>query len=314
MPDVPVTVNENEIPWGINERGDLLIDGVVVEKNQNFQGETIEEETDETVPDRKNAVVEGEEAKPGLVPAKEPEEVKPPEVPPEPVKITEKQKFKLMVRGEFQEREYTNDELIARLQMAESYGIRNDELREKHKKIEPFLHVFDRPDFKEWLETKVQVGEITPPSQSAPPANEDVIRYRLRSQEPEFADIRSQMVAWAATLPDSEADILNNSHKAFVDAYDHFKSTRKTVAPAAPPIPTAPNKTIDKAIAAKEVIKAQARVEGPGDAPQEVDPAKEWHKEERRLKRAVQGGEKFVVYNGQRMPADVAWVMHRTET
>ena len=313
MPDVPEKTNENEIPWSINERGDLLIDGVVVEKNQNFQGE-IPEEEDESVPDRKNAVVEGEDVKPEVVPAKEPEEVKPAETSPGPVKITEKQKFKLMVRGEFQEKEYTNDELIARLQMAESYGIRNDELREKHKKIEPFLHVFDRPDFKEWLESKVQVGEIQPPSQSAPPANEDVIRYRLRAQEPEFGEIRSKMVAWAATLPDSEAEILNNSHKAFVDAYDHFKSTRKTVAPAPAPIPTVPNKVVEKAIAAKEVIKAQARVEGPGDAPQEVDPGKEYAKEERRLKRAVQGGEKFVIYNGQRMPADVAWVMHRTET
>jgi hypothetical protein len=196
--------------------------------------------------------------------------------------------------------------------MAESYGIRNDELREKHKKIEPFLHVFERPDFKEWLESKVAVGEIPPPAAPTQPTSADVIRYRLRAAEPEFNEIKSRMVAWAATLPDGEQDILNSDHKAFVDAYDHFKATRKapTTAPT-PPAPVVPKKEVEKAIANKEVAKANARVEPPGGATEEVDPGKEWHKVDRYLMKAVKNGEKYVTYKGQRMDAETAWVMHR---
>ncbi len=305
--------NPNEITWGRNERGDLLIDGVVVEKNPHFLGDATSEvpQDDDTPEPVVNAAVEGAQAEPAKAPEPEPEKAPEPPPPPDPPKISEKQKYKLMIRGELQEKEYTNDELVARLQMAESYGLKNDELREKHKKIEPFLHVFDRPDFKEWLESKVAMGDIPAPTPPPAPASEEIIRYRLRTQEPEFGEIRSQMIAWAATLPDAEAEILNNSHKAFNDAYDHFKSTRKTPAAAPPPPPVVPKKEVEKAIAAKEVIKEQARVEPPGGAPEEVNPKREWEKEDRRLRRAVREREKWVMYQGKRMDAEAAWIMHR---
>lgn len=308
MPD-PVIEDPNVIHYGVNKRGDFVIDGTVVEKNLHFQGDaTSEVPEDDVVEDRTNKAVEGQVAEPSKEPAPEPVPEKAAE--PDPPKIPEKQKYKLMVRGEFQEKEYTQDELIARLQMAESYGIRNDELRQKHQKIEPYLHVFERPDFKEWLESKVAVGDIPAPS-PPPTPSEDVIRYRLRTQEPEFEEVRTQMVAWAATLPDKEAEVLNSSHKAFVDAYDHFKSTRKSPA-ATPPSSPAVKKDVEKAIAAKEVIKQQARVEPPGGASQDTpDPHKAWVKEDRRLQAANRKGERWVIYDGKRMEADVAWLMHR---
>lgn len=307
MPDTP----EKEAPanswdWGTNERGDLLIDGVVVEPNTNFQGD-VPDDT-ETVDDRKNAVVEGEEAPAATVPEPEPEKAAEPAS--EPAKITEKQKYKLMVRGEFVEKEYAHDELVARLQMAESYDLRNDELRQKHRKIEPFMHIFERPDFKEWVEGKMAVGDIPSPTQPEPVSNKDVIEYRLRTIDPEFAEINQKMVAWAATLPDQEAEILNRDHASYVRAFDQFKAAKKSVPAAAP---TIPKREVERSIAAKEVIKAQARVEPPGGAEAEPpDPQKEWAKVDRQLKKAVQGREKYVIYNGQRMDPEMAWVMHRT--
>ena len=305
---------KGDFTYGINERGQLVMDGVVIESNLNTYGgdATSEVPVEEEVPDRKNAAAEGEAVVPEKAP--EPEPVKAPEPPPEPPKIPEKLKFNIKVRGEFQEKEYTPDEIIARLQMAESYGIRNDELREKHKKIEPFLHVFERPDFKDWLESKVAVGDIPPAPTSSTPANEDVIRYRLRAEDPEFQEIRAKMAEWAATLPDQEADILNTSHKAFVDAYDHFKSTRKAPASAVPPTPVVvPKKEVEKAIANKEVIKQQARVESPGGAApvEDEDPKRAWEKEDRRLQKAVRSRERHIMYLGRRMDPEDAWIMHR---
>ena len=311
---MPDEKKQGEFTYGVNEKGQLLMDGIVIESNLNtYGGDTTSEVPVEDVTDRTNAAVEGEEAEPKKAP--EPEPVKAPEPPPEPPKIPEKQKYQLKIRGEMQEKEYSKDEIVARLQMAESYGIRNDELREKHKKIEPFLHVFERPDFKEWLESKVAVGDITAPAETIQPSNADVIRYRLRAQEPEFQEIRNQMSEWAATLPDQEADILNSDHKAFVDAYDHFKNMRK--APVAAPPPSAPvlipKKEVEKAIANKEVIKQQARVEPPGGATplEEEDPKRAWEKEDRRLQKAVRSGERSVTYLGRRMDPEDAWVMHR---
>lgn len=316
MPD-----SENEIKWGRNERGDLLIDGTVVERNPNFVGDVTSElpdDDEETVPDRTNAAVEGKEAEdapPVKVPEPEPEKTEAATDATEPPSISEKQKYKLLVKGQWVEKEYGKDEIVARLQMAESYGIRNDELREKHKKIEPFLHVFDRPDFKEWLQTKVDTGEIPQPAPPAPPPSEEIIRYRLKTQDPEFTEIRSEMVAWAATLPDAEAELLNSNYSAFNQAYDHFKAQRRAKTSFPPPSPVAvpQKKVVEKAIAAKEVIKASARVEGPGGDVPEPSPAKEWEKEYHRLRRAVREGEKWVNYKGRRMAADAAWVMHRLE-
>lgn len=305
--------DDNEITWGVNERGDLLIDGIVVEKNTRYYPPDFEpKDEDDTPQGQVNAAVEGQSAEPDKAPEPEPV-VEPP--PPEPAKISEKQKFKLMVRGEMQEREYSTDELVARLQMAESYGLKNDEIREKYKKVEHLIPIAERPDFKEWLQAKVEMGEIQAPAPAPMPDSTDVIKYRLRTQEPEFNEIRQQMIAWAATLPDEEAELLNNSHRAFVDAYDHFKTiSKRTTLPPAPaaPAPVVPKKDIEKVIAAKEVIKKEARVEPPGDAPVEVDPNEKWEKEDRRLRNAVRRGEKFVHYNGKRMEAEVAWVMHRT--
>ena len=304
--------NPNEIKYGVNERGDFVIDGIVVDRNPHFYGDVTSEVPieDDASEGKENAAVEGESA----VPAPPP--LAPVDTPPapEPPKIPEKQKYKLMVRGEMKEKEYSNDEIVARLQMAESYDLRNDELRKKHKEIEPFLHVFERPDFKEWLETKVQVGEITPPSPPPPPAGDEVVRYRLRTQDPEFSEIKSQMIAWAATLPDNEAEIINTNYRAFNEAYDHFKATRQkpTGVVTTQPLIAEHKREIDKVIAQKEVVKQQARVEPPGGAPVEVDQSKEWQKVDRQLQRAVQSGEKAVLYKGKRMDPEVAWIMHRT--
>jgi hypothetical protein len=283
----------------------VLLDGVVVESNRN------------TYADIYKDVPEEEEPEPVAEPKKaaEPERPKapetPPEPPPEPAKISEKQKFKLMVRGEWQEKEYSQDEMIARLQMAESYDLRNDELRKKHREIEPFVHLFERPEFKAIIEEKIATGELPAPTPPPPVQGDEVIRYRLYTQDAEFKEIHSQLLAWSATLPPAEMEILNTSHKAYNDAYSHFKANRK--ASAAPVVTTpVPNKAVEKAIANKEVAKQLAKVEPPGGAtPEEGDPKRAHEKEDRRLRNAVKNRERQVVYKGRLMDPEDAWIMHR---
>lgn len=304
-----------DFTYGVNNKGQIVMDGVVIESNLNTYGgdatSEVPEDDDDTPKDRTNAQVEGKAAEPEKVP--EPTPVKPAEPIAEAPKIPEKQKFKLMLKGELLDKEYTNDELVARLQMAESYGIRNDELRQKHRELEPFVHLFQKPEFKAIIQEKMATGELPAPPEAPQASISELARYDLYKHDPDFDSIRLKIAEWADTQSVSVAERLNNSHKDFNDTYDQFKLRMKQSAPQAQPVAlVVDKKTIDKSIANKEVLKSQARVESPGGATQvEDDPKRAWEKEDRRLQNAVRSRERFTVYLGRRMDPEDAWVMHR---
>lgn len=300
-----------EFTYGRDDHGNLLIDGVVVDKHN----ETAVVDEDEEPEGAQNAVVEGKEVPPGKEAAPEP----PPKAPaPEPPKPTDKQKFKLKVQGEEFEREYTNEELVSRLQMAEDYQKKTMQLAEDRRKIEPFMPIIDKPEFKQWLGEQVEAGVLEAPRIEPPPSPEDVIGFRIREHEPEFKDIQLAMSEWAATLPVYEAKILNSNPKVFNDTYDRFKAARKAmmdkVSPPHPPQPepakTDP-KTLEKILQSKETSKEKARLETPGGTPPEVDPMKEWRKIDRELRKAVQDNLPQVKYKGRWVEPATAWAWHR---
>ena len=301
----------SDFTYGKDQQGNLLLDGVVVERNPFADAYEVPEDAEEPA-GGPNSAVEGEE------PEAEPEEepAKPVEEPtPEPPAEPEKYKFSLKVHGEQIEQELTREQLIAKLQLSEDYTKKTQALAEERKRIEPYLPIIDKPEFKEWLDTQVQIGAIEAPAQPPPPAPEDVMGYRLRAQDPEFQDIKDAMVEWAATLPQHEAGFIDNNHRVFNVTYDRFKAARGTKAQPVPtpaPATKADPEVIKKSIAAKEVAKASARVESPGGQAPDVDPSREWKRTDRELQRAVRDGEKFVFYKGKRLDADVAWVLHRS--
>ena len=307
-PATPEKGTDGTFTYGRDSRGNLLLDGVIVERNPYADAYEVPEE--EEPKGEENAAVEGEEAKTAPV---EPEPEKPPE--PEPPKAPEKLKFTLKVHGEQIERELTKEELTTRLQLAEDYTRKTQSLAEERKKIEPFLPIIEKPEFKEWLDTQVQLGTIEAPKAPPPPAPEDVVGYRLRTQEPDFKEIQSAMVEWAATLPQHEAGFINDNHRVFNEVYDRFKAAKGAKAqPKETPAPVAQAdpELLKKAIAAKEVAKTVAKVEPPGGQPEEVDPSREWKRINRELQKAVKANDKWVTYKGQRMQADVAWVLHNS--
>jgi len=310
-PATPEKGTAGDFTWGKDSQGNLLLDGVVVERNQFADAYEVPDAEEEPA-GGPNSAVEGEEPK--TEPEAEPTEpVKSPE--PEPPKPPERLKFTLKVHGEQIERELTKEELTAKLQLAEDYTKKTQSLAEERRKIEPFLPIIEKPEFREWLDSQVQLGVIEAPKPPSPPAPEDVMGYRMRTQEPDFQEIQSAMVEWAATLPQHEAGFINDNHRVFNEVYDRFKTAR--TAKAQPlPTPAAPvqadPKILERAIAAKEVAKANAKVEPPGGQQEEADPRREWKRIDRELQRAVRSGERFVRYKGQRMDADVAWVLHRS--
>ena len=192
------------------------------------------------------------------------------------------------------------------------------QLAEDRRKIEPFMPIIEKPEFKQWLGEQVELGTIEAPRTAQPPSPEDVIGFRMRQQEPEFADIQLAISEWAATLPVYEAEILNSNHRAFNDAYDRFKSVKKArvleATPPPPPLlaPVKPDpKVMEKNLQAKEISKDVARLETPGGTPPEVDPMKEWRKMDRELRKAVRDGVPQVRYQGRWVDPDVALCHHR---
>jgi len=309
-PATPDKGTAGDFTYGKDSHGNLLLDGVIVERNQYADAYEVPDEPEEPE-GGPNAAVEGEAAK---ADTPEPEPVKTEE--PKPPVVPATLKFTLKVHGEQSERELTRDELTAKLQLAQDYTKKTQALAEERRKIERFLPIIEKPEFKEWLDTQVQLGAIEAPKPPPPPAPEDVMGYRMRTQEPDFKEIHSAMVEWAATLPQHEAGFINDNHRVFNDVYDRFKTAR--VAKAQPvqtpaPLVQADPKVIEKAIAAKEVAKDTARVEAPGGQAPDMDPNREWKRVNRELQKAVRGREKFVMYKGRRMDAEVAWVMHNTE-
>ena len=293
--------------FGRDKEGNLLVDGTIVEK----RGEIIDEEE-----------VAEEEPKEEAKPAKKEVVKEPPPVaqepPPEPPK-PEKQKFKLKVQGEELEQELTQEQLVARLQMAEDYQRKTMALAEERRKIEPFLPIIEKPEFKQWLSDQVEAGAIEAPKTAQRPSDEDIIKYRIREQEPEFREIQRLMAEWAVTLPSYEADILATNHRVFNDTYDRFKTTYTAKKKEAEPKPPEPQpqtlkidpKDLERIIQAKEVQKEKAHVESPGGAVPEVDPMKEWRRVDRELRKAVREGQRTVKYKGKVVDADTAWAMHR---
>ncbi len=305
---LPGTVENEPFTYEYKD-GRLFVEGIEVERN-------LEDRTHEVPIDEP----EGEAGKPAVV-AKPPEEPpkaeEPPKVEPpvpEPPKVPEKQKYRIKVQGEERELELTPEQLIARLQMAEDYQLKTTQLAEQRRKVEPFIPIIEKPAFKEWLNEQVQAGLIEAPAPPPPPAPEDVVGYRLRMQDPEFAETRQAMVEWAATLPQYESDILASNHRAFNETYDRFKAARGpklSPAPQAAPPQVADKAAVDKIIAAKEVAKEKAKVEPPGGTPPEVDEKKEWKRVNRELAKAVRSGVRQVIYDGRRMDADVAYALHQ---
>ena len=301
---------KGDFTWGRDKQGNLLVDGVIVEKHNELIPQSDEEEVEE-------------EPQTEVKPAETKEVKEPPPVsqepPPEPPKPPEKQKFKLKVQGEELERELTHEELVARLQMAEDYQLKTMRLAEERREIEPFMPVIRKPEFKQWLSDQVEAGVIETPKTAPPPSDDDIIRYRMREQEPDFKEVQRLMAEWASTLPSYEADILETNHKVFNEVYDRFKSKRDLrIKEATPPPPIPPQqpvridpKDLEKIIQAKEVQKAQAQVEAPGGTIPEVDLKKEWRRIDRELKKAVQEGQRSVRYRGRMVDAETAWAMHR---
>jgi hypothetical protein len=294
MPDptTPPAGDAGLFTYEINEQGNLLIDG-------DFAGKVSDPHTEDA----------SEEA-PVVEPVEPPEpeaakEEKPPEAkpvpPPEPI-LPERVKLKLKVYGEESEREFTREELVAQVQKGLAAEKRFQDVAEKERAIEPFLHIKDSPEFKEWLSNMVQENPSLAPVAPPPPSPEDVMGYRLRREEPESAEIVEAMKDWQATLPVYEAKALENNHRVFNMTYDRFKAARQSktapaVAPAAAPAKTEPapiqnKEEAEKIIAAKEKQKDSARTIPPSVAAGERDEAQARKKQEAELRKRARSGDR----------------------
>ena len=174
------------------------------------------------------------------------------ETPPQKEEVSRetlgKQKFKLKVYGEELEKEFDQNELIATLQKGLASEKRFQEVAAKEREIEPFQHIVKSSQFKDWLDSQIQAGQIEAPAPPPKPEPEDIMGYRLRAKESDFQNIRTAMAEWAVTLPDYEARQLESNHRVFNMAYDRFKAAQGQTQPSS----TAPNKVV----ATKEVAEA----------------------------------------------------------
>jgi hypothetical protein len=308
---------EGTFKFGRDKEGNLLVEGVVVEKG-GFLGVEPGEEDDEPE-GGENIHVEGEAVAepPKKEEVKEPEPE--PEPKPEPPAEPEKKKYKYKAQGEEYEEELDERELLARLSMAQDYYQKTTKLAEDRRKIEPFLPIIEKPEFRQWLGEQVEAGVVDAPKQAPAPEPEDVIAFQLNMQDPEFNEIQATMSEWAQTLPAYEREALDSNHKVFNQTYTRFKQARKekmaAVQPTPPPTPPPPQqtdpKTLEKIIQSKEVAKEQAKVETPGGPAPEVNPMKEWRRIDRELQRAVRERRPSVRYRGELTDPEAAWALHR---
>jgi hypothetical protein len=298
MPDTatPLTGDVGDFEYTIDKGGNLMIDGQQAGKVN--RPETVEPE-EAPVEDKEDEVPEPEKA---AEPAEEKAAVETPATTKEPT-LPDRVKLKIKVYGEESEREFTKEELVAQVQKGLAAEKRFQEVSEKERAIEPFLHIKDSPEFKEWLNNMVQENPSLAPVAPPPPSPEDVMGYRLRREEPGSADIVEAMKDWQATLPVYEAKALENNHRVFNMAFDRFKAARQTKTaspsePATPPTPKPEPKPIqdkeaaEKVIAAKERQKESARTLPPSVSAEERSEVKAKQKQEADLRRRVRSGDR----------------------
>jgi len=294
MPDptTPLLGDAGTFVYEINESGNLLIDG---ESAGKVQDTVPEQETQAPVEDKTEEEPKAEAAAPE-------EPTKP---VPEPVAesvLPDKVKLKVKVYGEESEREFTREELVVQVQKGLAAEKRFQEVAEKERQMDPFLHIKDSPEFKEWLSQIVIDKPELAPTAPPPPSPEDVMGYRLRREEPESEEIVEAMKDWQATLPSYEARALENNHRVFNMTYDRFKAARAPKAPAVTtPIVTKPEVTAtpiqnkedaEKVIAAKEKQKESARTVPPSVAAGERDAVQVHKKQEAELRKRIRGGDR----------------------
>jgi hypothetical protein len=294
MPDptTPPTGDAGLFSYSIKD-GNLLIGGEIIDRISDPP----------PVPDEPEPVEAAEEPAEEVTP--EPEEkakeAEPPtkvEVPtPQPI-LPDKVKLKVKVYGEESEREFTKEELVAQVQKGLAAEKRFQEVSEKERQIEPFLHIKDSPEFKEWLSQVVVDRPDLAPVAPPPPQPEDVVGYKLRMEDPEFRSVLDSMNEWAVTLPVYEAQTINNNHRVFNMTYDRFKAARqaKVAVAVAPEKPTPPpiqtKEDAEKVIAAKERQKDAARTVPPSVAAGERDAVQVKKKQESELRKRVRSGDR----------------------
>ena len=290
MPDptTPLLGDAGTFVYEINESGNLLIDG---ESAGKVQDTVPEQETQAPVEDKTEEEPKAEAAAPE-------EPTKP---VPEPVAesvLPDKVKLKVKVYGEESEREFTREELVVQVQKGLAAEKRFQEVAEKERQMDPFLHIKDSPEFKEWLSQIVIDKPELAPTAPPPPSPEDVMGYRLRREMPESGEILEAMRDWALTLPTYEAKQLESNHKVFNMAFDRFvavKQVKKVDAPPVekPPVTVIPDKeAAEKVIAAKEKQKESARTVPPSVAAGERDAVQVHKKQEAELRKRIRGGDR----------------------
>lgn len=294
-PTTPPAGDAGMFVYEIDQQGNLLINGGDAGKVSDPKPvpETPEEEEK---PDED--AVEAQPETPVVETKKEEAPVQP---PPEPV-LPDRVKLKVKVYGEESEREFTREELIVQVQKGLAAEKRFQEVAEKERSIEPFIHIKDSPEFKEWLSNMVRENPSLAPVAPPPPSPEDVIGTRLRKEDPEYNDVLSAMNEWAVTLPVYEWTVLNDNHKAFNATYDRFKAARQAKAPV-PPVtppatekpPTTPIQTkedAEKVLATKERQKDAARTVPPSVAAGERDAVQVKRKQESDLRKRARSGDR----------------------
>jgi len=107
----------------------------------------------------------------------------------------------------------------------------------------------------------VETGVFSVPD-PPPPEPKDIMGYRQRAAEPGFDRVRSAMEEWSKTLPVRDRLALERSHKAFNQAYDHFRSLHSGVAQVT-------RASLERELASRESRKDAARSISSGAAPDE---------------------------------------------
>ncbi len=220
-------------------------------------------------------------------------------------------KGRFYIDGEDQGREVIPNRLIQKTDEqkageADTLRLENSELRQRYDAAEPFLRLADKPVLREILNEYISRGEVEQPTGPAHSV-EDSAGYRLRVAEPEAEAIMDTMRLHVSTLPEYEAQIIQNNPRAFNDLYDRVKATLGERAASIKPrpsnttfqmadgrsVPVSDRASLEQSIRSKEVQKVLARVEGPGAAlqdPQPEDPKRAYREARARLHRVRESG------------------------
>jgi hypothetical protein len=279
-----------------------LMDGLTEDEKSEI-GPSVDTSEDDAREGKENAHLEGEEFTPEEKKPVEPEKKEEPkpevkvEAPKvEPVQAPERFKIKLKLRGEELEKEYTPDQLRAKLQMGEDYPLKTAEIAKERDWYKAHKNIFESKEFSEWLSTQQAEGRFQPqPAKEQPKA--EVYEYMRRTADSDFEEIRDEMRAYAAALPPDAQEILSSDYAIFNREYDRLAQVvrdrkQAKAAPAAPAQPTPEEKAaLEKTIKEKERLKATAAVEKPGTAPMEADDSAKLKKLQKELRARIRSGD-----------------------